>query len=181
MNKRVLSKIWKILGNIHLGVYPWTFPSFSFSVRANIWWTIIMTDVSIASLILITVIILIIILWRLLCIHQAQFVSLTLKLRWKLMLDFFSILCTFWTRAALYNLVMLIMFDLYAHHWINSGTLSLNCSVSRSERLLLLSNYPLHPNISMYILHTVLYTFPEVLSERICCQVKSFINWWLFP
>ena len=25
---------------------------------------------------------------------------------------------------------------------------------------------PLHPNISMLILHTVLYTFPEVLTRR---------------
>ena len=88
----------------------------------------------------------------------------------------FSILCTSWTRAALYNLIMLIMFDLYTHHWINSGTLSLNCPVSCSENLLLSSNYPLQPNISMHIIHTVLYTFPEVLSERICYKVKSFIK-----
>ena len=27
---------------------------------------------------------------------------------------------------------------------------------------------PLHPNISMHILHTVLYTFPKVLTGRIC-------------
>ena len=27
---------------------------------------------------------------------------------------------------------------------------------------------PLHPNISMHILHTVLYTFPKVLTRRIC-------------
>ena len=26
---------------------------------------------------------------------------------------------------------------------------------------------PLHPNISMHILHTVLYTFPDVLTRRI--------------
>ena len=26
---------------------------------------------------------------------------------------------------------------------------------------------PLHPNISMHILHTVLYMFPEVLTRRI--------------
>ena len=26
----------------------------------------------------------------------------------------------------------------------------------------------LHPNISMHILHSVLYTFPEVLTRRIC-------------
>ena len=28
----------------------------------------------------------------------------------------------------------------------------------------------------MHIIHTVLYTFPEVLSERICYKVKSFIK-----
>ena len=32
-------------------------------------------------------------------------------------------------------------------------------------------NLPLHPNISVHILHTVLYTFPKVLMRRIC-----FIN-----
>ena len=26
---------------------------------------------------------------------------------------------------------------------------------------------PLHPNISVHILHTVLYTFPKVLTRRI--------------
>ena len=27
---------------------------------------------------------------------------------------------------------------------------------------------PLHPNISLHILYTVLYTFPKVLTRRIC-------------
>ena len=27
---------------------------------------------------------------------------------------------------------------------------------------------PLHPNISIHILHTVLYTLPKVLTRRIC-------------
>ena len=33
---------------------------------------------------------------------------------------------------------------------------------------------PLHPNISMYILHTVLYTSPKVLTRRIYLRIKSF-------
>ena len=33
---------------------------------------------------------------------------------------------------------------------------------------------PFHLNISMHILHTVLYTFPKVLTRRICLTVKSF-------
>ena len=33
-----------------------------------------------------------------------------------------------------------------------------------------------HPNISMHILHTVLYTFPEGLTGRICLTVKNFFS-----
>ena len=39
---------------------------------------------------------------------------------------------------------------------------------------------PLHPNFSMYILHTVLYTFPKVLTRRIWLTIKSFLGWWSF-
>ena len=35
---------------------------------------------------------------------------------------------------------------------------------------------PLHPNISMNILQTVLYTFPKVLTGRICLKIKSFFG-----
>ena len=34
---------------------------------------------------------------------------------------------------------------------------------------------PLHPNISLHILHTALYTFPKVLKRRICLPIKSFL------
>ena len=34
---------------------------------------------------------------------------------------------------------------------------------------------PLHPDISMHILHTVPYTNPEVLTGRICLTIKSFL------
>ena len=40
---------------------------------------------------------------------------------------------------------------------------------------------PLHPNISIYFLHTVLYTFPMALTRRICLTIKSFLSWWSFP
>ena len=40
---------------------------------------------------------------------------------------------------------------------------------------------PLHPNISMHILHAVLHTFPDVLTRRICLTLKSFFSWWSFP
>ena len=32
---------------------------------------------------------------------------------------------------------------------------------------------PLHPNISIHILHTVLYTFPKVLARRICLTINQ--------
>ena len=34
----------------------------------------------------------------------------------------------------------------------------------------------LHPNIRMHILHTVLYTFPNVLARRICLTMKRFFS-----
>ena len=35
---------------------------------------------------------------------------------------------------------------------------------------------PLHPSISMQILHTVLYTFPVVLTRRIFLTIKGFLS-----
>ena len=35
---------------------------------------------------------------------------------------------------------------------------------------------PLHPNISMHILHTVLYTFLKVLTTGICLMIKSILT-----
>ena len=40
---------------------------------------------------------------------------------------------------------------------------------------------PLHPSISMHILHTVLFTFPKALSRRICLTIKSFYSCWSYP
>ena len=37
---------------------------------------------------------------------------------------------------------------------------------------------PLHPNISMHILHTVLFTLPNVLTRRICLTFESFFSKW---
>ena len=41
--------------------------------------------------------------------------------------------------------------------------------------------HPLHPTISMHILHTALQTFPKALTRRICLLIKSFFRWWSFP
>ena len=42
-------------------------------------------------------------------------------------------------------------------------------------------NISLHPNISIQILHTILYIFPKVLTRRICVTINSFFSWWSFP
>ena len=34
-----------------------------------------------------------------------------------------------------------------------------------------------HPNISMHILHTVLYTFPMVLTRGTCLTIKTSSSW----
>ena len=39
---------------------------------------------------------------------------------------------------------------------------------------------PLHPTTSLHILHTVLYTFPKVLTRRIRLTIKSLFSWWSF-
>ena len=36
---------------------------------------------------------------------------------------------------------------------------------------------PFHPNISMHILHTGLYTFPKGLTRRVCLTIKNSFNW----
>ena len=38
----------------------------------------------------------------------------------------------------------------------------------------------LHPKTSMHNLHIVLYTFPKVLTGRICLPIKRFLPWWPF-
>ena len=40
---------------------------------------------------------------------------------------------------------------------------------------------PLHPNINMDILHTVFYTFPKVLTRRVCLSIKRMFSLWSFP
>ena len=35
---------------------------------------------------------------------------------------------------------------------------------------------PLHLDINMHILHTVLYTIPKVLTRRICLTIKSLFS-----
>ena len=56
------------------------------------------------------------------------------------------------------------------------------CSTIRTRRITCFLKFlhffnPLHPIISMHILHTVLCTFPKVLTRRICLSIKSLFNW----
>ena len=40
---------------------------------------------------------------------------------------------------------------------------------------------PLHPNINMHILHTIIHTFLIILTRRICLKIKSFVYHFLYP
>ena len=45
-------------------------------------------------------------------------------------------------------------------------------------------NYSLHPTMTintMYFRYIVLYTIPEVLTQRICSTIKNFFRWWSSP
>ena len=43
------------------------------------------------------------------------------------------------------------------------------------------TRYWIQPDISIHILHTVLYAFSKLLTRRICLIIKSFESWWSFP
>ena len=53
--------------------------------------------------------------------------------------------------------------------------------IHKKEASFELTFIPLHPNIDMNILHTILYTFPLVLTKRICFTIRGFLHWLLFP
>ena len=55
--------------------------------------------------------------------------------------------------------------------------ITFDITASLAEHLPLTSLNPSHSNVSMYILHTVLYTFLKVLTRRICLPIKSFFRW----
>ena len=50
-------------------------------------------------------------------------------------------------------------------------------AVSPCKKLRVLSVNPLHSNISMLILLSVLCTFPKMLIRRVCLKIKSIFSW----
>ena len=65
-----------------------------------------------------------------------------------------------------------------AHH-LGFASLGRYDAVVVINKVYFVSN-PLLTNISMHILHTVLWTFPNVLIRRICSTIQSFFSWWSF-
>ena len=57
----------------------------------------------------------------------------------------------------------------------NSRSVTTFCPLPKGSIVDYLNPSP--PNISMYILHTVLNTFPKRLTRRICVTVKSCFSW----
>ena len=61
------------------------------------------------------------------------------------------------------------MSEEHSSHW---RSIKRKCLFSLSGRC-----NPLHPNISINILHTVLYTLPKRPTMRICLTIKSCSSW----
>ena len=49
----------------------------------------------------------------------------------------------------------------------------MTCASNVQSALVFLVLNPLHPNISIHILHTNLFTIAEVLTKRICDKIKA--------
>ena len=83
----------------------------------------------------------------------------------------------YFVRNVLYSLSQLTFIKWFHLTWNVSRTFFLShtiyyfwCSIN-----------PLHPNISMHILHTILNTFPYVLAGRICLTIKRFFSSLFLP
>ena len=50
-------------------------------------------------------------------------------------------------------------------------------AVSPCKKPCVLSVNPLHSNISMHILLSVLCTFPKMLIRRVCLKIKRIFSW----
>ena len=73
-------------------------------------------------------------------------------------------------RNVIFQVISILLFLITSHYWLLGkywgglgGLIYIN---------------PWHSNISMHILHSILCTFPRVLTRRICSMIKSFISWW---
>ena len=65
-----------------------------------------------------------------------------------------------WITLLVFNLGYFVILGLFCFEWVNCSNMN-----------------PLHPDISLYILHTVLNTFPKVQIKRICSIIKSLFSW----
>ena len=71
----------------------------------------------------------------------------------------------------MYNLCETLLFDAHCIlTWSKFGKREVRCQQ-------LMRVKPFYPNINMHILHTCLYTFPKVLSMKICLTIKSCLCW----
>ena len=84
-----------------------------------------------------------------------------------------------WSLTTIYLFVYFAFYFFRDGIWVTIMWLANRCRLEHEYQGKLI--IPLQPNISMHILHTVLDTFPEVLTRRICLKIKSFISWWSFP
>ena len=89
-----------------------------------------------------------------------------------------------WNRKGLHYMWIAPRPDQAAPDWLGSYHVGMELPILLQPFQYGLFNQPinsLYPHIIILILKTVLYTFPKVLTNRICLTIKSFFSWWLFP
>ena len=79
----------------------------------------------------------------------------------------------------LIEFTILLFFILTIGHYIVAWSIYLEKKLELvcSGWKLVISLNPLHPNINMHILYTVLQTFPKVPTKKICLTIQSFLSW----
>ena len=90
-------------------------------------------------------------------------------------------------RRAFFHWVSEVIWDFLPSHcdW-STVPLSkpIRCKTELNHNLVvIIPHFPLnpsHPNTSMHILHTLLHTFPKVLTRRIYFTIRRFFSWWSF-
>ena len=125
------------------------------------------------------------------CVHLSSWYS-RLNIAWTFVLLLkkgtqICILIVIWIHMLKYREIKVFSMILIIHVFTNNNIFPVSCICytyphrnfqNPSKKYPLIS---LHPDISMHILYTVLYTFLSILTRRICLKIKSFFSWWSFP
>ena len=101
--------------------------------------------------------------------------------RLRLFCNFFTVVTKFYQHNLIHSQVKVCMLWLLFHCTEWKVTNLLLSPIIKTHLLAFSYLNPSNPNISIHILHTVLYTFPKKLTERLCSTIKGFFSSWSFP